>query len=151
MRIVLHEPQIPPNTGNIARLCAATGTPLHLVEPLGFSLEDKYLKRAGLDYWPHVTLTVWPSWRAFTQGLPEDARLVCSSSRRGLAYHRFAFKPGDYLVLGAETRGLPPEIVQDAAHVVRIPIRGVVRSLNLSTAAGVLLCEALRQTGGFEP
>jgi tRNA (cytidine/uridine-2'-O-)-methyltransferase len=151
--IVLYQPEIPPNTGNIARLCAATRTELHLIEPLGFSLEDRYLKRAGLDYWPHVRVRVWPEWEAFVSACapaPEEAaRFVLSSSRQGVDHHRFAFQPDDFLVLGPETRGLPPELLSRYSRHVRIPIWGEVRSLNLSTAAGVLLYEALRQTGGL--
>ncbi|SMP39505.1 tRNA (cytidine/uridine-2'-O-)-methyltransferase [Desulfonatronum zhilinae] len=146
MRIVLFEPEIPPNTGNIARLCAATQTPLHLVEPLGFSIEDKYLRRAGLDYWEHVQVRTWPDWAAFLQG-KGPGRLVFTSARKGAAHHCFAFQPDDYLVFGPETRGLPDELLADDALCVRIPIWGRVRSLNLSTCAGILLYEALRQTG----
>ena len=148
MRLVLFEPEIPPNTGNVARLCAATRTPLHLIEPLGFSIDDKHLKRAGLDYWPHVQVRVHASWEAF---LAEAApgRIVLTSARRGPALHRFAFAPDDTLVLGPETRGLP-EALWSRYEGVRIPIWGEVRSLNLSTAAGVVLYEALRQTGGLE-
>lgn len=151
MQLVLHEPEIPPNTGNVARLCAAMDVPLHLVEPLGFSLEDRYLKRAGLDYWPHVRLQVWPDWQHFREQLAPQARLVMSSSKRGQAYCDFAFQPGDCIVLGPETRGLPLALLDEARHLVRIPLRGAVRSLNMATAAGILLCEALRQTRGFAP
>lgn len=151
--IVLYQPEIPPNTGNIARLCAATRTELHLIEPLGFSLEDRYLKRAGLDYWPHVRVTVWTEWEAFAAARMGDSgadcRVALSSSRQGVDYHRFAFQPDDYIVLGPETRGLPPELLSRYPRHVRIPIWGEVRSLNLSTAAGVLLYEALRQTDGL--
>lgn len=151
MQLVLFEPEIPPNTGNIARLCAATRTRLHLIEPLGFSLEDKYLKRAGLDYWPHVELTVWPHWSAFREhSVKCGGRLVCTSSKKGRFYHEFVYLPGDFLILGPETRGLPPEILDQVPDLIRIPIWGQVRSLNLSTAAGILLYEGLRQTGGFE-
>lgn len=146
MRIVLFEPEIPPNTGNIARLCAATQTPLHLVEPLGFSIEDKYLRRAGLDYWEHVQLRTWTDWAAFLQG-KEPGRLVFTSARKGVAHHLFAFQPEDFLVLGPETRGLPEELLSDDVLCVRVPIWGRVRSLNLSTCAGIVLYEALRQTG----
>ncbi len=149
LRLVLYEPEIPPNTGNAARLCAATQTELHLVEPLGFSIDDKHLRRAGLDYWPHVNVTVWPSWLAFCHGRDQSARLVASSARAGERYCDFAYSAGDYLVLGPETRGLPPAVIEAAHGLVRIPIWGQVRSLNLSTAAGVLLYEALRQTGGM--
>ncbi|NJB69440.1 tRNA (cytidine/uridine-2'-O-)-methyltransferase [Desulfobaculum xiamenense] len=145
MEIVLYEPEIPPNTGNIARLCAGTGTPLHLVEPLGFSLDDRYLKRAGLDYWPHVNVTVHPDWSSFL-AYANGRRLVCTSSRRGERYDRFAYRSGDILVFGPETRGLPAEVVEAAGQCVNIPIRGQVRSLNLSTSAGIVLFEAMRQT-----
>ena len=150
MQIVLFEPEIPPNTGNIGRLCAATTTPLHLIEPLGFRLEDRYLKRAGLDYWPHLDLTVWPDWPSFCASLPQGARLVASSARQGAAYHTVAFRTEDYIVLGPESSGLPSAICEQAAELVRIPIWGQVRSLNLANATSVLLYEALRQTGGLE-
>jgi tRNA (cytidine/uridine-2'-O-)-methyltransferase len=146
MEIVLYQPQIPPNTGTIARLCAATDTRLHLVGPLGFSLEDRYLKRAGLDYWPHVKLEVWPSWEEYLErGV--TGRLVLTSARQGVAYQEFSFAPGDVIVLGTETMGLPAKVLDAHEHQVRIPIWGQVRSLNLSCAAAVLLYEALRQTG----
>lgn len=148
MRLVLFEPEIPPNTGNVARLCAATRTPLHLIEPLGFKIDDKHLKRAGLDYWPHVAVRVHRDWEAF---LAEAApgRIVLTSARQGAPLHRFPFAPDDTLVLGPETRGLP-EALWSRYEGVRIPIWGEVRSLNLSTAAGVVLYEALRQTGELE-
>ena len=150
MEIVLFEPEIPPNTGNVARLCAAADVRLHLIEPLGFSISDKHLKRAGLDYWPHVDLKVWPGWDAFIQG-KGPKRLVFTSARRGTPFHRFAFRPNDALVFGPETRGLPAEILDAFPdRIVNIPIFGPVRSLNLSTAAGVVLYEALRQTGKLD-
>jgi tRNA (cytidine/uridine-2'-O-)-methyltransferase len=149
MQIALYEPEIPPNTGTIARLCAATATRLHLIEPLGFSLEDRYLKRAGLDYWPHVDKRVWPSWPAFLDGR-DAGRLVFTSARQGVAHHRFAFRPDDILVLGPETRGLPQEVLDGAQDLVRIPIWGQVRSVNLANAAAVLLYEAYRQTGELD-
>jgi tRNA (cytidine/uridine-2'-O-)-methyltransferase len=150
MEVILYQPEIPPNTGNVARLCAATRTPLHLIEPLGFSIEDKYLKRAGLDYWPSVDLTVWPDWDRFEAARP-DLRLVFTSARRGLSLHRFEFQPGDGLVFGPETRGCPAEILdRHPDRTVNIPIRGNVRSLNLSTAAGVVLYEAYRRTGRLD-
>lgn len=148
--LVLHAPEIPQNTGSIARLCAATGTRLHLVEPLGFKLEDRYLKRAGLDYWPHVQLSVWKSWPDYLQGAA-PARLVFTSSGNrgimGVAYHRFAFLPGDAIVLGSESSGLPGELLEGQENLVRIPIFDCVRSLNIANAASVLLYEALRATG----
>ncbi len=146
MQIVLYQPEIPPNTGNIARLCAATQTPLHLIEPLGFRLEDKFLRRAGLDYWEHVHVRVWPGWAEFLKGL-QPARLVFTSARRGAMYHRFPFQGEDFLVFGPETRGLPAELLANDAHCIRVPIWGKVRSLNLSTCAGIVLYEAMRRTG----
>ncbi len=156
MRIVLFEPEIPPNTGNVARLCAATGTELHLIEPLGFKLENRYLKRAGLDYWPNVRLFTWPGWSAFAgrPGRPADERWVMTSakSRHGNApLQHFAFQPEDCLVFGPETRGLPPEMLDASPHHVRIPMReGGVRSLNLSTSAGIVLYMALASCGLLE-
>lgn len=147
MRIVLFEPEIPPNTGNIARLCAATKTPLHLIEPLGFSLEDKYLKRAGLDYWPHVNVTVHPDLDHFLEATP--CRVVCSSAREGVAYHEFRFEADDAIMVGPETRGIPETVLDRFSHHVRIPIWGEVRSLNQSTATGILLYQALAASGGL--
>lgn len=149
MRIVLYQPEIPPNTGNIARLCAATGTPLSLIEPLGFKIDDKHLKRAGLDYWPSVSLSVFPHWAAFEAAHPRT-RIVLTSARGGTPHHCFAFQPGDAIVLGPETKGLPDFLHDLYPERVRIPVLPAVRSLNLSTAAGILLYEALRQTGGID-
>lgn len=147
MRIVLFEPEIPPNTGNIARLCAATKTPLHLVEPLGFSIDDKHLKRAGLDYWPFVDVTVHPNFEQFLETVAPP-RLVMATTKARTSHHRFQFRSDDAIVLGPETRGLPMELME-GHPMVRIPIWGEVRSLNLSTATGILLFEALRQTDGI--
>ena len=147
MQIVLFEPEIPPNTGNVARLCAATDTILNLVEPLGFSLEDKYLRRAGLDYWAHVTVRVWPSLSRFLKSLEPEVRVIGSSSNGGKAFHHFPYRWDDVLMLGPESTGLPGEALAHCDHVVRIPIRGKVRSLNMSTAAGILLFEAFRSSG----
>lgn len=147
MHIVLYQPEIPPNTGNIARLCAATHTPLHLVRPLGFSLDDKHLKRAGLDYWPNVNLTVWDCWEDFVSSNP--GRLVMTSARAKIPHHQFSYLPGDFLVFGPETRGLPEALTAGHDHLVRIPVTDKVRSLNLSTAAGIALYEALKQTNGL--
>lgn len=145
MRIVLFEPEIPPNTGNIARLCAATKIPLHLIEPLGFKVDNKHLRRAGLDYWPHVDVTVHPNLDDFIQHFT-PSRLVMASTKSSTPHHRFQFHPDDCIVMGPETRGLPSELMDKYPHGVRIPIWGEVRSLNLSTATGILLFEALRQT-----
>ena len=147
MHIVLFEPEIPPNTGNVARLCAAMQVELHLIEPLGFSLEDRYLKRAGLDYWDHVRVSTWPCLEAYRAGAGKDKRLVASSARSGSPVHRFAFTPQDALLLGPETRGLPEHVLISVPFRVRIPIRDTVRSLNLSTAAGILLVQAMIGSG----
>ncbi|MGE4505408.1 MAG: tRNA (cytidine(34)-2'-O)-methyltransferase [Desulfovibrionaceae bacterium] len=144
MQLVLYEPEIPPNAGNVARLCAATKTPLHFIEPLGFKIDDKHLKRAGLDYWPSVNLTVHPDLDAFLAAVP--GRLVLSSARGGQRWCDFPWERGDLIVLGPETRGLPQEVLHLSPHRVRIPIFDTVRSLNMSTAAGILLYEALRAT-----
>lgn len=147
MHMALYQPEIPPNTGNVARLCAATDVPLHLIRPLGFSLDDRYLKRAGLDYWPRVRLTVHDDWKAFFAARP--GRIVASSARAGTCYHDFEYRPGDCLLLGRESVGLPIEVLKLADACVRIPTTDNVRSLNLSTSAGILLYEALRRTGGL--
>ncbi|MBU1247386.1 MAG: tRNA (cytidine(34)-2'-O)-methyltransferase [Proteobacteria bacterium] len=144
MQLVLFEPEIPPNAGNVARLCAATKIPLHFIEPLGFKIDDKHLKRAGLDYWPNVNLTVHVDFNAFRKAVP--GRLVLTSARSGMVHCDFAFEPGDLIVLGPETRGLPDAILAASTHRVRIPTFDTVRSLNMSTAAGILLFEGLRQT-----
>jgi len=144
MHIVLFQPEIPPNTGNIARLCAATQTPLHLIEPLGFSLEDRYLRRAGLDYWPDVKLDVWPDLFAYLNGPGLGRRLIATSAKGGLPVHRMDFTDCDSLLFGPETRGLPDSVLNMAACRVCIPQCGnTVRSLNLSTAAGIILYQAL--------
>ncbi len=147
MRVVLYNPEIPPNTGNVARLCAALDVPLHLIAPLGFSLEDRYLKRAGLDYWPHVRLTVWPDWEAFLTTRPTGCRLVATSARKGELAHRFAFQESDDLLFGSETKGLPQGVLAQCDAAVRIPIFGQVRSINMSTAAGVILHQAMAVSG----
>lgn len=144
--VVLVAPEIPPNTGTTARLCAATGSRLHLVGPLGFSLEDRYLRRAGLDYWPHVDLEVHESWPSFCERHPR-APLKLFSARATLSYTAVAYSPGDFLVFGGETKGLPPEVL--SAHpAYTIPMHGSgVRSLNLANCAAIVLYEGLRQLG----
>ena len=145
--IVLVEPEIPPNTGNIARLCGATTTVLHLVGKLGFSTDDRYLKRAGLDYWSEVEIRYWDSLTALQEAFP-GSRFVYTSKKAGLSHVAFEFKEGDFIVFGKETKGLPDELIDAHPETsIRIPIMGKVRSLNLSTAAGIVLYEALRQTG----
>lgn len=148
MHIVLYHPEIPPNTGNVARLCAGTGTLLHLIEPLGFSLDDRYLKRAGLDYWPKVNLTVWPNLDMYRESLGAGRRLVMATVRGTSPVHRFRFRETDTLVFGPESAGLPEDVLNLSGSHVRIPTApGTVRSLNLSTAAGIVLYQALNRTG----
>lgn len=147
LRVVLVYPEIPPNTGNIARTCAATQTELHLVEPLGFEISDRYLKRAGLDYWPYVRLHIHPSWPAF-QDLQhrQGGRSVSFSTSGSHSYLEFQFQDNDWLIFGSESRGLPPDILQASTAILRIPIsHQQVRSLNLSVSAAVGLFEARRQ------
>jgi len=150
LHIVLFEPEIPPNTGNIARLCAATQTDLHLIKPLGFSLEDKYLKRAGLDYWEYVNISVWSDFAAYLAEAGKSRRLVMTSAKAGLGVHKFEFSNSDSLIFGPETRGLPADILQQSQFRVRIPICNNVRSLNLSTAAGIVLYSALSSSNVLE-
>lgn len=147
-RIVLVEPEIPPNTGNIARTCAATGAPLHLVEPLGFELSDRYLKRAGLDYWPYVDLHVHASVEDFFQAAEATGgRLIGFSARATDSYVDLEYKSDDWLLFGCESKGLSAEAIAKCHHTVTIPMpKGHVRSLNLSVSAAVGLFEALRQT-----
>ncbi|MDD6088431.1 MAG: tRNA (cytidine(34)-2'-O)-methyltransferase [Desulfovibrionaceae bacterium] len=147
MRVVLFEPEIPPNTGNIARLCAGMETELHLIEPLGFRLEDRYLKRAGLDYWPKVSMRVWPDWQTYMDQAGLGIRHVMTSARGGMPLHRFPFLRNDALVFGPETRGLPSLLLTSSPHRVRIPITDNIRSLNLSTAAGIVLFQAMASSG----
>jgi len=150
LSVVLVHPEIPPNTGNIGRLCAATRTPLHLVRPLGFSLDDRYLKRAGLDYWPYLTWQVHDSWDDFVAA-ERPATALLYSARATSSYSQAPVGGDDrvYLVFGAETRGLPAEILAAAgAQCFRIPIlEAGVRSLNLANAVAVVLYDALRQRG----
>ncbi len=149
LHIVLVAPQIPPNTGNVARLCAATGCRLHLVEPLGFRLDDRNLRRAGLDYWPLVDVRTWPDFSSLRTAQP-GGRFLFFSSRVRRSYTRAGFAPGDWLVFGQEEEGLPDAIlVENLEAAYTIPMWGAVRSLNLSTSVGIVTYEALRQIKGF--
>jgi tRNA (cytidine/uridine-2'-O-)-methyltransferase len=147
LHIVLVEPQIPPNTGNVARLCAATGCALHLVEPLGFRIDDRALKRAGLDYWDALDVVLHPSLDHFFA--THTAGLWLFSTRATEPYRAAPFARGDALVFGKETAGLPAAVLEaHAARCLRIPMRaGAVRSINLSTAVGIVVYEALAQLG----
>ncbi len=149
MHLVLLEPEIPSNTGNIARLCAATRTRLHLIEPFGFKLGHTDLKRAGMDYWQHVQWQRWAGWTAFRNSLPPEAQLWFIESHGPRLYTEAMYAPGDYLVFGRETAGLPQALLE--AHRdrwLRIPMfHSEARSLNLSNCAALVLFEALRQLG----
>ena len=146
--MILLEPEIPPNTGNIIRLCANTGTGLHLIAPLGFELDDRKLRRAGLDYREFAKITVHDSLEACLDALDRPRVLACST-RGGMAYHEHRFAAGDALLFGPETRGLPASVLGalPAENILRIPMRAQSRSLNLSNAAAVVLYEAWRQLG----
>ena len=147
MNIVLIEPEIPPNTGNVARLCAATRTRLHLIEPFGFSLDDRQLKRAGMDYWRQVEWHRWSNWAAFREKLPPRWWFVESNGPR--RYSEARFEAEDYLVFGRETAGLPRRLLEENRdRWLRIPMfNEASRSLNLSNCAAIVLFEALRQQG----
>jgi len=145
--IVLVEPEIPANTGNIARTCAATGTHLHLVRPLGFSTDDRVLKRAGLDYWYAVNITYYDAFEEVGQAHPHG-RFFFASTRARKRYADFAFREGDFFVFGKETKGLPqPLLDANPDTCMRMPMTDKVRSLNLANSAAVVVYEALRQTG----
>lgn len=149
LHIVLHEPLIPANTGNIARTCAATGAHLHLIHPLGFSTDDRYLKRAGLDYWHAVSIHYYDNFEHFVRahgGGPGTFYFVETWGEK--RYTDVRYKDGDFIILGKETTGLPPEIVEPYRdNVIRIPMGGATRSINLSNCAAIVVFEALRQLG----
>jgi tRNA (cytidine/uridine-2'-O-)-methyltransferase len=145
LNVVLVEPEIPPNTGNVGRLCLATKSTLHLVKPLGFSLDDRQLKRAGLDYWDDVDLKIWDSLEELLKSQRTGDRHFFVTTKTQRAYWDVKFRPGDFLIFGRETKGLPEKLL--AAHeadCITIPMHGT-RSLNLATAVGIVLFEAIRQ------
>jgi tRNA (cytidine/uridine-2'-O-)-methyltransferase len=145
--VVLVEPEIPPNTGNIGRLCLATGSTLHLVKPLGFSIDNRELKRAGLDYWKEVDVRLWDSFEELRRGSKGTARFFFLTTKSSRAYYDVNFRAGDFLVFGRETKGLPePLLAGYPDDLLTIPMRGT-RSLNLATAVGIVLFEAMRQSG----
>ena len=150
-RVVLVEPEIPPNTGSVARTCAATQTPLHLIEPLGFRIDDRSLKRAGIDYWHLVQVAVHASFDEFV-GQHPDTRVHVFTGHATRSYLDADLQPGDALVFGKESVGLPPAMVERySARAWGIPMSGGVRSLNLSNAVAIVLFEALRRHGGLAP
>lgn len=147
LHVVLYEPEIPQNTGNIARLCAAVGASLHLIEPLGFFLDDRRMKRAGLDYWEQVAMRRYSGWGEFTASHP-GADLWFFTTKAARSYADTVYGPGDFLVFGPETRGLPPALLETAPmRCLRLPMKPGARSLNLANSAAVAVYEALRQNG----
>ncbi len=150
IEVVLVNPEIPPNTGNIGRLCCAVGARLNLIEPLGFSLDDRYLKRAGLDYWNNVDLKVWPQLEDYLSSLDHN-RIVLTGSKKGTLYCELEYREDDHILFGPETTGFDSEMFRKyGKRTARLPIHlDKVRSLNLSTSAGIIVFEALRQIGGL--
>jgi tRNA (cytidine/uridine-2'-O-)-methyltransferase len=150
LNVVLVHPEIPPNTGNVGRLCCAVDARLHLVRPLGFRLDDKSLKRAGLDYWHKVDLVVWDTFEDYLASVTPD-RLVLTGSKRGRPYYELEYRIGDHILFGPETSGLPVEVFERyPGRIARIPVNlDKVRCLNLSTSVGIVVYEALRQTGSL--
>ncbi|HTN33417.1 MAG TPA: tRNA (uridine(34)/cytosine(34)/5-carboxymethylaminomethyluridine(34)-2'-O)-methyltransferase TrmL [Marinobacter sp.] len=146
LHVVLFEPEIPPNTGNIIRLCANVGCQLHLIEPLGFALDDKKMRRAGLDYHEYASIKVHPDYQAFLSG-EQPERLFALTTKGHHHYHQIAYRQGDYLMFGPETRGLPASVRNSlpAEHRLRVPMRPDSRSLNLSNTAALVIYEAWRQ------
>lgn len=147
MHVVLHEPEIPANTGNIGRTCVATGTSLHLIEPLGFKIDDKSIKRAGMDYWDKLDLHTYVNYEDFCQKNP-DAKVWYATTKAKQCYSDVSFGPNDYIMFGKESAGIPEEIlVEHEDSCIRIPMSPDIRSLNLSNSVAIVLYEALRQTG----
>ena len=147
LNIVLFEPEIPANTGNIGRTCVATGTRLHLIEPLGFSLSEKALKRAGMDYWPHLDVTTYLDFDDFLAKNP-GAKIYMATTKARQVYTDVHYEPDCYIMFGKESAGIPEEILlENQENCVRIPMIGGIRSLNLGNSVAVILYEALRQNG----
>ncbi len=147
MNIVLFEPEIPSNTGNIGRTCAATGTRLHLIEPLGFQLTEKALKRAGMDYWKEIDVVRYIDYEDFMEKNP-GAKIYMATTKAKKTYTELSYEPDCFLMFGKESAGIPEEILKDHPDTcMRIPMIGETRSLNLSNAAAIVLYEALRQNG----
>jgi len=152
LHVVLVEPEIPPNTGNIGRLCLATDSHLHLIKPLGFSISDRALKRAGLDYWKDVRVTVWESLAELQAAQPTGARYFYLTTKTQRVYWDAEFRDGDFLVFGRETKGLPEPLLEaNHGQTLTIPMTAQTRSLNLATAVGIVLYEAVRQLKNGPP
>ena len=149
LNIVLHEPEIPQNTGNIARTCAATGAKLHIIKPMGFEIDDKKLKRAGLDYWHMLSITYYENLEDFFTKNPDGNYYFCTTKAPN-TYAEATFSDGDYLFFGKETKGLPEALLSaNLDRCIRIPMVSDARSLNLSNSVAIVVYEALRQTGYF--
>lgn len=147
MHIVLHQPEIPGNTGNIGRTCVATGTSLHLIEPLGFRLDEKSIKRAGMDYWQHLDVHRYMNYEEFKATNP-GAKIWMATTKAKRSYTEVTFGPDDYIMFGKESAGIPEEILVDNEETcIRIPMLPEIRSLNLSNSVAIVLYEALRQNG----
>lgn len=147
MHIVLHQPEIPGNTGNIGRTCVATGTSLHLIEPLGFRLDEKAIKRAGMDYWQHLDVHRYMNYEEFLS-LHPGAKVWMATTKAKYTYSEVEFGPDDFIMFGKESAGIPEEIlVENEENCIRIPMLSEIRSLNLSNAVSIVLYEALRQNG----
>ncbi|MBQ7066194.1 MAG: tRNA (uridine(34)/cytosine(34)/5-carboxymethylaminomethyluridine(34)-2'-O)-methyltransferase TrmL [Lachnospiraceae bacterium] len=145
MNIILHQPEIPANTGNIGRTCVATGTSLHLIEPLGFKLDEKSIKRAGMDYWEHLDVTRYVNFREFLEKHP-NAKIWMATTKAKHVYTDVEFSPDDFIMFGKESAGIPEEILVDYEETcIRIPMLEKIRSLNLSNSVAIVLYEALRQ------
>lgn len=145
LNIVLLEPEIPQNTGNIGRTCVATGTRLHLIEPLGFSISDKAVKRAGMDYWPHLDVSVYEDYEDFLKR-NQDAKVYMATTKGPNVYTEVSYEPDCYIMFGKESGGIPEEIlVNNQENAIRIPMNPEIRSLNLANSVAIVLYEALRQ------
>ena len=145
MHIVLHQPEIPANTGNIGRTCVATGTSLHLIEPLGFRLDEKSIKRAGMDYWEHLDVNRYMNYQEFLDKHP-GAKIWMATTKAKYSYTEVEFGPDDFIMFGKESAGIPEEIlVENEENCIRIPMLPEIRSLNLSNSVAIVLYEALRQ------
>lgn len=147
MHIILHQPEIPGNTGNIGRTCVATGTSLHLIEPLGFRLDEKSIRRAGMDYWKDLDVTRYMNFEEFQKKHP-TAKIWMATTKAKRTYTEVVYSPDDYIMFGKESAGIPEEIlVEHEKNCIRIPMLPAIRSLNLSNAVSIVLYEALRQNG----
>ena len=147
MHIILHQPEIPGNTGNIGRTCVATGTSLHLIEPLGFRLDEKSIRRSGMDYWKDLDVTRYMNFKEF-QEKHSDAKIWMATTKAKHTYTEAAYGPDDYIMFGRESAGIPEELlVEHEENCIRIPMLPAIRSLNLSNAVSIVLYEALRQNG----